>query len=205
MIAKALNIVCRWGLIFLWIVVAWACGPRPGAEQTAAPLPPAALRTEADSLQVSVQTDWMRLAASETRQLRNLGRLLDEISYVPEHDRLAVARLQMHLERLDTLRYDEVSVAESDRIDRFDAGRDSLVTATVRLAASTPNVEAYPLIEELVNDIYLAQDSVLIYRITYDRRAKAYNAFLTARADQLRQLGTPYQGWRSRPLFELPE
>ncbi len=199
------HAVPKLGLFFFWGVMVLACGPRSGAEQAAAPPPPALLRGEADSLRVAVQADWMHLTASETRQLRNLGRLLDEISYVPQHDRLAVARLQMHLERLDTLRYDEVSVAESDRIDRFDAGRDSLVTATVRLAASTPNVESYPLIEELLDDIYLAQDSVLIYRINYDRQAKAYNAFLTARADQLRQLGSPYQGWRSRPLFELPE
>ncbi len=74
-----------------------------------------------------------------------------------------------------------------------------------QLAAATPNVERYPLVNELIGDINALDNQVVVYRANYDRWAKKYNAYLDAKIDEVKAKYPDSTGIKPLGLFELQE
>ncbi len=117
------------------------------------------------------------MQSSDDQKIKDIQRLLQEISYIPSHNEAELKRLSNQVEELIKLRYTQDNL-NSEKIDAYDQATDALLTAVFELKRSTKGVEQYTLTEELEKSIREADASVVNYRVLYDVWVKKYNAEL---------------------------
>lgn len=120
---------------------------------------------------------WVMMLDSDNQKIKDIERLLQEISYIPNHNDNEVKRLSMKAKELTTLRYTEESVS-TEQIDAYDKATDDLLKSVFELKRTTKGVEQYTLTEELDQSIREADGKVINYRVLYDAWAQKYNEAL---------------------------
>lgn len=158
-----------------------ACGP----SKKSSPEEQARLRQTYDSLYKEVNQNWRVMMDDDNEKIFYMKRLLDEITYTNEFDSVLIDSLRYSIVNLQALRYDSLSMADSDRIDAYDDATSQLSAAIRMTAKNHPEYESYPLMEELTLDILEANDRILLHRIRYDQAAREYNAFMEQNLDDL--------------------
>lgn len=155
----------------------------------------------------SLGSAWKTMELNDSTILADMKRLLQEISYTPKHDVIALKKLETKLTVLKTKLYTKESMAQSTNIDIYDNASDSLVSEIISLAASTPQIEKYTLIKELIAEITTANSAqtVATNRAHYDNWAKEYNKLVTENAEELKKLGEPYASMTLKPLFAIAQ
>ena len=161
------------------------------------------LQMQGKALRDSADAVWATMITSDDAKIDNVGRLLQELSYNDSVNVIRLAGLRDRHQQLRERRYDQLSMGDGAAIDHYDAATDTLLRAAYQLAAATPGFDGYVVGVQLVREVQAADDSMIHYRIRYDDRAAAYNAFLRDHGSKLAALGEPYASWTPLPLFTI--
>jgi hypothetical protein len=162
----------------------------------------AAVKAQLDVLRDSVDVKWQQMIVSDDQKVGTTGLLLKELAQQRGVDAAQVTALARANDRLKPLRYDQATMAESDRIDRYDAAQDSVLKALYPVATPDGNA-ATAQIRDFTEGIQQADNAVVGHRVGYDRAAKAYNDYLKLHREELATLGGKYAELQPLPLFTI--
>ena len=154
------------------------------------------------SLQDSTSKTWQTMIREDDQKIIYLKRLIDEVSYTKVYDKAVYDSLVAGIENLKAIRYDQNSMADSDKIDLYDETTAEMVNKVITFAQNHPNYEDYPIMAELINDILDADNKVIYRRVDYDNIAIEYNKFIQHNQDLIRKSGNVVS---AKPLFQLSE
>jgi hypothetical protein len=165
--------------------------------------------TDVDSLMIkyqalvdSVDANWSVMIADDDYKHVLMKRLLLEVSYTNNYDKVQFEDLNQKVEQLKIQRYDQKTMADSDLIDAYDSATWNLTDQIILFARSHPRYADYPMMQELIEDINANNNYVLMHRIHYDTWVKQLNAFKKNNADKLMELD-PSLETQELPLFQL--
>ncbi|UOQ77798.1 hypothetical protein MUN84_03815 [Hymenobacter sp. 5516J-16] len=161
-----------------------------------------AVKVQLDILQDSVDSRWSEMVASDDGKLRDTRQLLRELSAQPGIDRTQLAQLQYANDRLVRRRYDQQTMAESARIDAYDAAQDSLLRVVYAVALPADREPSAP-VKTLTDQIQSADAELVSFRVRYDQAASRFNNYLQVHTAELEQLGGKYIKLKPLPLFTL--
>lgn len=161
------------------------------------------LREELLVLNDSIDKAWEVMIADDDEKLAEISRLLKELEYTGQTNLPIKTALDSMVNRVRKMRYSRMGMADSDAIDRYDYAIDTLVRSTVALANSTPSIQKYPLVDELLMDIRDKDIRVINYRVKFDAWAMEYNHILDQNRPQLEADGLADSLLMRKPLFQL--
>jgi hypothetical protein len=150
----------------------------------------------------SVDANWNIMIADDDDKHVLMKRLLLEVSYTNNYDKVRFQELTSLVDKLQTMRYDQRSMSDSDLIDLYDSATWDLTDQIIRFAREHPRYTDYPLMEELIDDINAMNNYVLMHRIHYDAWVKELNAFKERNAEKLIN-EDPSIEKNAMPIFEL--
>ncbi len=173
-----------------------------GGKAASNPASVAAVRAQFDVLRDSVDVKWRQMISSDDQKVGTTRLLLQELATQRAANPAQLAALTQANARFARLRYDQATMAESDRIDRYDAAQDSVLKALYETAAPGGNA-ATAQIRDFTEGIAQADAAVVGHRVAYDRAARTYNNYLKLHREELSSLGGKYAELRPLPLFTL--
>jgi hypothetical protein len=155
-----------------------------------------------EEIQISIDTTWDNMVEDDNQKIADAKRLLEEISYTNIYSPVQFDSLKLNLTELQKMRYDNISMENSELIDSYDSASNKIMNDIITLASNHPDYQRYPLMKELIKDIQEANGRVLKHRINYDFAAKSYNQFIEENKEQLRKTDSTEE-IQKKPLFEL--
>lgn len=161
------------------------------------------VKQEIDLINDSLNASWNNMTNSDDQKIKDIKRLLDEVSYTGKYNVLLLDSLVALQKQLSIKRYDAVTMNDSQKIDAYDQATDSLLKATFRLVNTTPEIENHPIAKTLIEDIMAADNNLVLYRARYDRWVKEYNDYIKKQSGKLEKLGPPYSELKKKPMFSL--
>lgn len=161
-----------------------------------------AVKAQFAVLRDSVDRHWQQMMTSDDQKVGTTRLLLQELAGQRGANKAQLAALTRANARLKALRYDQNTMAESARIDRYDAAQDSVLHALYLVAAPGGKAPTEQ-IRNFTEGVQQADNAVVGYRVGYDRAAKAYNDYLKLHRDELSTLGGQYAALPPLPLFTL--
>ena len=173
-----------------------------GGKAAGNPASVAAVRAQFDVLRDSVDVKWQQMISSDDQKVGTTRLLLQELSRQRGVSAIQVAALTQANARLKALRYDQATMAESARIDRYDAAQDSVLKALYETAAPGGNAPTTQ-IRDFTEGIAQADAAVVGHRVAYDRAARICNNYLQLHREELNTLGGKYAALRPLPLFTI--
>ncbi len=151
----------------------------------------------------SVDHSWAVMIADDDDKHLLMKRLLLEVSYTNNYDKQRFEELNGSLDRLQSMRYDQKTMRDSDMIDAYDSATFELADQIFLFARSHPRFEDFPLMAELIEDINAKNNFILIYRIHYDNWVKELNSFIESNREILLNEDPSLEA-ETMPLFALP-
>ncbi len=132
-------------------------------------------------------TAWNEMMASEDRKIENIRLMVKELGLIEGSSAKHLEEINGHLEDLKKSRYDRLSMAKSNLIDRYDSLTNALI-GELRSEINT-NKEAvkYQVINQLMQEIQAADDSVLFLRKAYDRKIDLCKNFVQENRKKIRK------------------
>lgn len=192
------------GLLLASLFLAYSCTEsKKEEEKKIVQLPQDQLLVQLNAYQDSAKLAWETMIKEDDQKIAYIKRLLDEVSYTPKYNVVLQGKLMAQCLALKNKRYDENSVALSQNIDKYDAATDSLIKGVNALVIETPNIESYPLAQELTGDIINLDNNVVVRRIAYDKWAIKYNQFIEEQKPSLEKLGPEYGKLPKKGVFQL--
>ncbi len=188
-------------LLFAFAIVAlmYACDGGKKASKTSGKQE--ALLTQYLAFEDSVQDFWDIMIADDDDKHVLMKRLLLEVSYTNNYDKARFKELNSKIDDLKTMRYDQVSMGNSAKIDAYDSASFSLSDQIFVYARAHPRFDQFPLMAELIDDINGKNNYVLMHRIHYDSWVKEFNSFKKKNKKKLSSSDLDINAW---PIFELP-
>lgn len=161
------------------------------------------LNKEYKSLSDSAVAHWKVMIADDDQKLADMRRLLQEISYFPLYNKAKLDSLNTQLQQVYEMRFQPETMT-SEQIDSYDSASAALKAEIIRFAEEHPDVEKYPLVDQLIDSIETADQRVIIHRVKYDNYAHDLNAFMLRNREFVRKIDTT--GFPEKmPLFRLEE
>lgn len=145
---------------------------------------------------------WSMMISSDDQKIKDLERLLQEISYIPGHNEQEVERLSKLVKELSTKRYTPETMT-SPAIDAYDQATDETLRQVFDLKRNTKGVENYTLTAELETSIREADGMVVNYRVLYDRWVHQYNESLEKIQTTTEVSDEDRQGLKKKLTFEI--
>ncbi|QDA61406.1 hypothetical protein [Hymenobacter jejuensis] len=178
-----------------------ACNRTPKAVD---PASPQAAKVQLDVLRDTVDARWAEMIASDDAKVTATKQVLRELESQPGTDRAQLQQLAHANDRLKRIRYDQQSMAASDKIDAYDSAQDSLlhVLYTVALPNNGQPTEG---VKTLTQEIQDTDNQVVGFRVRYDQAAKQFNNYLQLHQEEISSLGGKYSKLQPLPLFELKQ
>lgn len=155
-----------------------------------------------EEIQMSIDTTWDNMVEDDNQKIADAKRLLEEISYTNIYNPVQFDSLKLNLVELQKMRYDNISMENSELIDIYDSASNKIMNDIITLASNHPDYQRYPLMKVLIKDIQEANGRVLKHRINYDFAAKRYNQFIEENKEQLQNADSTEE-IQKKPLFEL--
>lgn len=139
----------------------------------------------------------------DNEKIDNLRRILQEVEYSGNYNRLTLDSLKNRIEQLAMTRYDQQTMSDSEKINLYDSITNQVLGEVTIFTTRLEQFEEYPIMGRLLQEVFEADERVLHYRISYDRSAKQYNSFIDSYQDDL-QLSAQGKELHPKPLFEIP-
>ena len=156
-----------------------------------------------DVLEDSIAHSWEYMSKNEEDMFFNIGRLLQEIEYIPGHDPIALDTLRKANERIKSMRYSQVTMAESSLIDRYDEATSALINNVQRFAGSVRGIERYQVAVQLMEEIPQQYQKIYLNRVHYDFHVQDYNKLVNKNKKKLEKYNPKYKELKSKPMFQL--
>ena len=146
---------------------------------------------------------WNAMMGSDDGKIQNMDRLAGELLLVDGCDSSSLLKTRSAISGLKAMRYNRQNLRDPGLIDRYDSACTALITALKNEVRRNPKAEQYQIINQLVTEVSVADDSVLFYRKEYDRFADRLNLSLKKNRKKLQnELKTP-DSLRPFPVFRL--
>lgn len=167
--------------------------------------------TKADSLtetylafQDSILQAWNQMVDDDNRKIKAMHTLVHELMVSGNNVNEDLISLEQRLEHLNTLRYDQETMANPELVDEYDFATNSLVTEIISIAESSLKSTNNTKLQELIDNINIADQRVNIYREEYDYIVTKYNRFLDENKDYLKEIDPKYS-LKKKPIFQMTE
>ncbi len=145
---------------------------------------------------------WEMMISADDQKIKDLERLLQEISYIPGHNEQEVERLSKLVKELPSKRYTQETMT-SPSIDAYDQATDETLRQVFDLKRTTKGVENYTLTTELETSIREADGMVVNYRVLYDRWVHKYNESLKKIKTTTEVSDKDREGLKKKLTFEI--
>lgn len=154
------------------------------------------------ALQDSVSRNWAIMIADDDEKLQFMKRLLLEVSYTNNFDKVKFQELNELVDELKEMRYDQKSMTNSSLIDAYDSATFDLSDQIIVYARTHPRYDDFPLMAELIDDINAKNNYILMHRVHYDSWVKELNSYKKNNSQKLLD-GSDELQLEAMPLFEL--
>jgi len=154
------------------------------------------------SYQDSLVHAWNQMVRDDNEKLTALQQLLIELRNIQAGENQAqLIRLESRLTQLHRIRYTQKSMANPDVIEEYDFASAALVREVLTTAESSTAYAHNVVLQQLVEQIQLADERIENYRADYDDLVTHYNSFIELNKDYLGQMGR--DSLKKRTRFEL--
>ena len=160
------------------------------------------LKTVFQDINTELETTWNEMIQDDDEKLANMRRILQEVEYSGNYNRLKLDSLKKNIDQLASARYDQQTMSDSEMINTYDNMTNQVMGEVTVFTTQLEQFEQYPIMGQLLQEVFEADDRVLHYRIQYDRLAKEYNAFLETYEPDMQTLARK-KDLQPKPLFEL--
>jgi hypothetical protein len=161
------------------------------------------LRTVYYQLNDTIQYTWSSMMDDDDDKLNDMQLLLNEIRKTDYYGRDTLDSLSMMLDVLRQLRYDSLSMGDARLIDQYDSLTQTVSEDLIIYADAMPDSAMNPVINVLTDQVISANNSVLLYRIRYDRFSEDFNRFLEEYKDVMSRIDSSGGPVYKRPMFRL--
>ena len=186
--------------IIIITVILGACNKN--ASTTLTPTAIDSLKTVFHDINTELDITWKEMMQDDDDKLDNMRRILQEVEYSGDYNRLKLDSLKQGIEDLASVRYNQQSMSDSDLINLYDSLSTRIMGEVTGFTTALSHFEQYPIMGQLLQEVFEADDRVLRYRIEYDRSAKQYNSFIEEHEPDM-QLVAKQKVLQPKPLFEL--
>lgn len=187
-------------LIFFVAIILGACNKNTSTSLT--PTAIDSLKTVFQDINTQLEAAWNTMIQDDDDKLSNLTRLLQEVEYSGDYNRLKLDSLKKDIDQLAAVRYDQQTMSDSDLINLYDSMTTQAMGEVTVFTTRLSQFDQYPLMGQLLQEVFEADDRILRFRIEYDRAAKQYNSFIEEHEPDL-PLVAKQKVLQSKPLFEL--
>ncbi len=187
-------------LIFFVAIILGACNKNTSTSLT--PTAIDSLKTVFQDINTQLEAAWNTMIQDDDDKLSNLTRLLQEIEYSGDYNRLKLDSLKKDIDQLAAVRYDQQTMSDSDLINLYDSMTTQAMGEVTVFTTRLSQFDQYPLMGQLIQEVFEADDRILRFRIDYDRAAKQYNSFIEEHEPDL-PLVAKQKVLQPKPLFEL--
>lgn len=151
----------------------------------------------------SLSMSWATMIEDDDQKLANMELLLSELKAQTATPADSIDSLMQMVQQLREVRYDSSTLRESDRIDRYDSITSEVSEAILSYTDSLAEEEISPVINVLRSKIVSANNSVLLYRIRYDRFTEDFNRFLEQYKNVMAEIDSADLNAQKQPMFRL--
>ena len=187
-------------LIFFVAIILGACNKNTSTSLT--PTAIDSLKTVFQDINTQLEAAWNTMMQDDDDKLSNLTRLLQEVEYSGDYNRLKLDSLKKDIDQLAAVRYDQQTMSDSDLINLYDSMTTRAMGEVTVFTTRLSQFDQYPLMGQLIQEVFEADDRILRFRIDYDRAAKQYNSFIEEHEPDL-PLVAKQKVLQPKPLFEL--
>ncbi len=163
------------------------------------------LEKEALNIQQQLDSAWVVMTNSDDSKIANLEMMMQEFKLINGIDSSRIPEFEAKLNDLKNMRYTQESMNESVSIDKYDESTDQLWSSVKNFVQANGEIEKYQVMNQLVEEIGMADDSVIIYRQGYDKVLDKYNAFVAKHEKHLSSLPAPINSWKPRNYFRIAQ
>lgn len=187
-------------LIFFVAIILGACNKNTSTSLT--PNAIDSLKTVFQDINTQLEAAWNTMMQDDDDKLSNLTRILQEVEYSGDYNRLKLDSLKKDIDQLAAVRYDQQTMSDSDLINLYDSMTTQAMGEVTVFTTRLSQFDQYPLMGQLIQEVFEADDRILRFRIDYDRAAKQYNSFIEEHEPDL-PLVAKQKVLQPKPLFEL--
>jgi hypothetical protein len=154
------------------------------------------------SLQDSMLLMWNRMVDDDNQKVKAMHGLVHELMISGKGDTEALVSVEQRLEQLQSLRFTQETLANTDRVEEYDFAIASLISEVISIAESRTEFPNDSSLQKLANRIKMADDRVNIYREEYDSVVNEYNTFLVLHQGELKEID-PHSTLQKRAVFGM--
>jgi hypothetical protein len=148
-------------------------------------------------------SSWHVMMNSDDGKIQNMERLTAELLLLDACDSSSLMKIKTAISGLKEMRYNRQNLREPGRIDQYDSACTALITALKQEVSRNPKAEQFQIVNQLVNEVSVADDSVLFYRKEYDRFADKLNISLKENRKKLQSEIRQPDSLKPFPVFRL--
>lgn len=152
--------------------------------------------------QDSILQAWNVMINDDNQKIKAMRSLLHELSVSNPDERQALDHFEERLNTLLDMRYDQRSIANKDMVEEYDFASNSLVGELLSEAETQPEFAYNTTLQNLAEEIRLADERVSNYRDDYDAIVHGYNLFLEQNKVYLSDID-PDSTLEKKPLFQM--
>jgi hypothetical protein len=151
----------------------------------------------------AADSSWQVMMNSDDGKIQNMDRLVSELLLIDGSDSVSLLAIRSGIEGLKKERYSKYNIRKTGIIDRYDSLTTSLIVTLKKEVSRNPKAEQFQIVNQLVSEISLADDSVLFYRKEYDRFADRLNLSMKKNKKKLKEEFQGIDSITSYPVFRL--
>ena len=158
---------------------------------------------ELENQKLQLDSTWNVMFQSDDNKIENLNRLVKELQMIDGSNSGLLTLAEKEIQSIKGFRYDQNSMRISRSIDIYDSVTNVVIQKLRNETNQNPNAIKYQIVNQLISEIQLADDSILFYRKEYDRTVDSYNNFLKTRNKDLKKSGINVDSLKPFPVFRL--
>ncbi len=158
---------------------------------------------ELENQKMQLDSTWNVMFQSDDNKIENLNRLVKELQMIDGSNSGLLTLAEKEIQSIKGFRYDQNSMRISRSIDIYDSVTNVVIQKLRNETNQNPNAIKYQIVNQLISEIQLADDSILFYRKEYDRTVDSYNNFLKTRNKDLKKSGINVDSLKPYPVFRL--
>jgi len=156
--------------IIIITVILGACNKNASTSLT--PTAIDSLKTVFQDINNKLDTSWKEMIQDDDDKLFSLKRILQEVEYSGNYNRLKLDSLKKEVDQLAVVRYNQQTMLDSELINLYDSMTTQAMGRVTMFTTRLSQFEQYPTMGKLLQEAFEADDRVLRFRIEYDRAAK---------------------------------
>ncbi|TAD98145.1 MAG: hypothetical protein EAZ97_11280 [Bacteroidetes bacterium] len=162
------------------------------------------VKNQLDSLIPAIDSAWAKLDNEDFNKLAVGKKLAEQIGKLPKANKKLLDSVAIYTKAVESSKYDQMSMADSKLIDKFDSAVVNFISVLKRLQKETPNVNKCADCEALLKFVIDIDDKDVIRRKKYDELLFKYNEIVKNKRKFLEALGGKYMELKEKPVFTIP-